>query len=59
MDYAEPVWEVVEEEVEELEDFEELEVIEEVEEVKASPQYMHPSNGLKWSPYLTLHPLPM
>ena len=47
MDYAEPVWEVMEEEVEELEDFEEAEVIEEVEEVEASTQEMHPSNGLK------------
>ena len=59
MDYAEPVWEVVEEEVEELEDFEELEVIEEVEEVKASPQYMHPSYGIKRPPPLTHQPMTM
>ena len=38
MEYVEPVWEVMEEEVEVLEDFEEVEVIEEVEEVEASPQ---------------------
>ena len=38
MDYSEPVWEVIEEEVEELEDFVEVEVLKEVEEVEASPQ---------------------
>ena len=30
MEYTEPVWELMEEEVEELEEFEELEVIKEV-----------------------------
>ena len=38
MEYTEPVWEVMEEEVEEMEVFEEVEVIEEVVEVKAYPQ---------------------
>ena len=38
MEYENPVWELMEEEVEELEDFEELEVIKEVEEVGASTQ---------------------
>ena len=31
MEYVEPVWEVMKEEVDEIEDFEEAEVIEEVE----------------------------
>ena len=55
--YAETVWEVMEDEVEELEDFEEVEVIEEVEEVEASPQYMHPSHGLKLPSPPTHQPL--
>ena len=38
MEYTEPVWGVIEEEVEELEEFDEVELIEEVEEVEASPQ---------------------
>ena len=37
MEYIEPVWGVIEEEVEELEEFDEVELIEEVEEVEASP----------------------
>ena len=42
MEYTDPIWEVIKEEVEELEEFEEVEVIEEVEDVEASPNYMHP-----------------
>ena len=57
MDYAEMVWEVMEEEVEEMEYFEEVEVIEEVEEVEAYPQYMHPSHGLKQPPPQTHQPM--
>ena len=38
MEYAEPVWEVMEEELEELGYFEEVEVTKEVEEVEAYPQ---------------------
>ena len=38
MEYAEPVWEIMEEEVECLEGFEELEVIEVFEEVELYPQ---------------------
>ena len=38
MKYADPVWEVLEEELGELKEFEEVEVIKEVEEVEASPQ---------------------
>ena len=53
MEYAEPVQEEMEEEVEELED------IEEVEEVEASPQYMHPSYGIKRPPPLTHQPMTM
>ena len=40
----------MEEEVEELEEFEEVEVIEEVEEMEESPQYIHPSRGIKLPP---------
>ena len=50
MEYAEPVWGVMEEEVEELEEFEVGEVIEEVQEVEASQKYMHPSHGMKRPP---------
>ena len=50
MDYTEPVWEVMKEEVEELEIFEKVEVIEEVEDLEASPQYMHPPHGIKRPP---------
>ena len=53
MEYAEPVQEEMEEEVEELED------IEKVEEVEASPQYMHPSYGIKQPPPLTHQPMTM
>ena len=59
MEYAEPVWEVMEEEVEELEKIEEVEVNEELEEVEESTQYMHPSHGLKRSPPPTHQPLSM
>ena len=59
MEYAEPVWEVMEEEVEEVEYFEEVEVIEEVEEVEESTQYMHPSNGLKCPSPTNHQPLSM
>ena len=38
MEYMEPVWEILYEEVEYMEDFEEVEVIKEVEEVEKFPQ---------------------
>ena len=38
MEYADPVWEVMEEEVEDLKYFEEVEVNDKVEEVDVSPQ---------------------
>ena len=37
MEYVEPVWEVMAEEVEEVEDFEEVGVIKELGELEASP----------------------
>ena len=37
MEYVEPLWEVMEEDLEEMEEFEEVEVNEGVEEVESSP----------------------
>ena len=37
MEYVEPLWEVMEEDLEEMEEFEEVEVNKGVEEVEASP----------------------